>query len=108
MGEACFAQWDDLWSRGDSTSWTRKAFQEKRCQPFSMIPLERWNVERSGTFCDKRTMIWLIQPIVRLLILHMARQESRFYAKLERKYSTGPTLVCLLFLAWQVSKDCPN
>src|SRR2546423_2714428 len=77
MGEACFAQWDDLWSRGDSTSWTRKAFQEKRCQPFSMIPLERWNVERSGTFCDKRTMTWLIQPIVRFLIRPMERKVSR-------------------------------
>jgi hypothetical protein len=24
-----------------------QAFQGKRCQPFTMIPLERWNVERS-------------------------------------------------------------
>jgi hypothetical protein len=31
------------------------AFQEKRCQPLYMIPLERWNVERSGTSCGKST-----------------------------------------------------
>src|SRR2546423_14942646 len=55
-----------------------------------MIPLERWNVERSGTFCDKRTMTWLIQPIVRLLIRHMARQVSRRDAKLEREFLAGP------------------
>src|SRR2546421_516097 len=35
-------------------------------------------------------MTWLIQPIVRFLIRHMARQVSRRDAKLERKSSAGP------------------
>jgi hypothetical protein len=31
-----------------------KRVPEKRCQPFSMIPLEPWNVEREGHFSSKR------------------------------------------------------
>ena len=82
--EACFARGDEHGEERGRRSWTRKAFQKKRCQPFLMIPLERWNVERSGTFCDKRTVIRMVQPVVRTLIRPMARQVSRRDAKLER------------------------
>jgi hypothetical protein len=40
--------------KGD-TRWTQRV-PEKRCQPFPMIPLERWNVERQEHFCGKRMM----------------------------------------------------
>jgi hypothetical protein len=40
---------DGLLSLLESTLVEDTTFQTKRCQPFLMIPLERWNVERSGT-----------------------------------------------------------
>ena len=56
-----------------------------------MIPLERWNVERECHFRGKRTMTWLIQPIVRPLIRPLERKVSRRDAKLERRDLAGAT-----------------
>src|SRR3954447_5379587 len=45
----------------EGARWTRSGHHsvpEKRCQPFPMIPLERWNVERECNFSGKRTMVF--------------------------------------------------
>jgi hypothetical protein len=63
--------------RKGSAQLDRQRSREKGASLFTMIPLERWNVEREGHFCGKRTMNWMEQPIVRSPIRCVERKLRR-------------------------------
>ena len=50
-GDVCFAHMMVADLRADT------AFQRKGANLFNMIPLERWNVERSVSSCGKREVL---------------------------------------------------
>ncbi len=67
-----------------------RAFQGKRCQPFTMIPLERWNVERRETLQVKRKRQMIHHPLSRCLLAGWNVDGSPRARGVERKVATEP------------------
>jgi hypothetical protein len=67
-----------------------RAFQGKRCQPFTMIPLERWNVERRETLQVKRKRQMIHHPLSRCLLAGWNVDGSPRARHVERSSTSAP------------------